>query len=118
MPIPPVKIDDEDYLYRRLGPDHTRPDGSVNSNAYYLNGHPDPEPSVYLRSLTTEQQAVADALARGPEFTMGVLSVRELRASGFDVVHKPTDANPAHCVIVGNTEKAKCRQLAKLTNVL
>jgi hypothetical protein len=66
----------------------------------------------------TEQRALADALARGPEFKVGVLSVRELRASGFDVVHKPTEANPAHCVIVGNTKKATCRELARLTITL
>lgn len=119
MPIPPVQvIADTDFVYRRLAPDHISPDGFVNSNAFKLNGRPDPEPSVSLTRLTNVQEAFADALARGPEFKVGLLSVRKLRASGFDVVHKPTDANPAHCVIVGNKQKATCRQLANLTNVL
>lgn len=118
MPILPVQIADGDRLYRRLSPDHINPDGSVNSNAYKLHGHPDPEPSVDVARLTSVQAAIAGALARGPKFRVGVLSVRELRVSGFDAVHKPTDANPAHCVVVGNTQKATCRQLARLTNIL
>ena len=119
MPIPPLQVIlDTDFLYRRLAPGHISPDGSVNSNAFKLNGHPDPEPSVSLARLTNIQEAFADALARGPEFKVGILSVRKLRAAGFDVMHKPTDANPAHCLIIGNTQKATCRQLANLTNVL
>lgn len=119
VPIPPVQvIADTDFLYRRLAPGHISPDGFVNSNAFKLNGHPDPEPSVSLARLMNVQEALADALARGPEFKVGILSVRKLRASGFDAVHKPTDANPAHCQIIGNTQKSTCRQLAKLTNVL
>jgi hypothetical protein len=118
VPIPPTRIADGDYLYRRLSPDHINPDGSVNSNAYKLSGHPDPEPSADVAKLTTEQAAISGALAHGPKFKVGVLSVRDLRESGFDAVHKPTDTNPAHCVIVGNTQKATCRKLARLTNIL
>lgn len=118
MPILPLQIADGDFLYRRLSADHLNPDGSVNSNAYKLHGHPDPEPSVDLAKLTSVQAAIAGALARGPKFRVGLLSVHNLRASGFDVIHKPTDTNPAHCVVVGNTQKATCRQLAKLTDVL
>jgi hypothetical protein len=113
VPIPAVEIVDDDFLYRRLGPDHLNPDGTVNSNAYKLGGRPDPEPSVHLARLTSEAEALAKA--PGPRFRLGLLRAGDVRGLGFVVRHAPTEEDPSHSVIQGNDRKATCRQLAKLT---
>jgi hypothetical protein len=99
-----------------LAPDHLNPDGTPNSNAFKLAGKPDPEPSVDLASLTTEAECLGRAGNR-PGFRLGRLNVSELRAHGFEVEHRPTDADPAHSVIHGNSSKETCRRLAELTLV-
>ncbi len=116
MPAPPVQIDDDDILYRRLAPGHLNPDGTANSNAFKRNGRPDPECSVDLARLTSESELLSRA--PGPGFRLGVLRVADVRALNLTVTHMPTDQNPSHCVIRGNTKKETCRRLAELTRVL
>ena len=104
---------DEDVLYRRLVPDHLHNDGSVKSNAYKLNGKPDPSISVDLAKLTTLEESIArgqreDTLVR-------VLTVREVKALGLTVRHDPKDENPSHALIEGSQTKAKCKALAGIT---
>lgn len=112
-----VEIDDRDEVYRRLAVSgHFYSDGSVNSNAYKLNGKPDPEISVDLARLSTPQESLSRAQQAG--FRLGVLRVAELRALGLTVRHDPTPENPAHCVIEGNSSKAICRELAQKTVVV
>jgi hypothetical protein len=116
VPIPPVEIADDDFLYRRLAPDHMNPDGTVNSNAFKRNGHPDPEPSVELERLTSAAEALARAPS--PQFRLGRLRAGDVRALGLAVSHAPTEDNPAHSLIRGNNRKATCRQLAEITHPL
>lgn len=114
MPIPIVDISDDDFLFRRLSPTgHLNPDGTVNSNAFKLNGKPDPEVSVDLSTLTS----VREATARAPNatFKIGILQARDARALGLRVRHLPTDENPAHSVIEDNRSKANCKLLAEKT---
>jgi hypothetical protein len=115
VPTEIVEINDDDFVFRRLAPDHLYPDGTANSNAYKLGGKPDPDISVDLGKLTHE----AEALARAgrPGFRLGVLQVRDVRALGLTVRHNPTPENPAHCVIQGNNSKKTCRQLTEITAV-
>lgn len=116
MPISPLEITDDDLLYRRLAPDHLYSDGTANSNAFKRDGKPDSELSVDLARLTNE----ADSLARAgrPGFRLGVLKVADVRVLNLEVTHAPTDDNPSHSLIRGNTQKAICRQLAERTAVL
>lgn len=114
MAAPIVEISDDDFLFRRLSPTgHLNPDGSVNSNAYKRDGKPDPEISVDLSRLTT----VREAQSRAPNnsFKIGILAARDARALGLTVRHAPTEENPAHSLIEGNTSKANCRTLAEKT---
>ena len=92
------------------------PDGTVNSNAFKRDGRPDPEISVDLARLTTESESLARAPS--PQFRLGRLRVGDVRALNLTVTHMPTEDNPSHCVILGNTQKATCRKLAELTVVL
>jgi len=113
-PAPLVEIVAGDELSRRLAPrSHLRPDGTVASNAYKINGKPDPEPSVDHARLSTPQQTAARA--GRPGFVVGVLGVGEVLASGFRVRHRPTPDNPAHCTIDGNDSLDTCDRLARCT---
>jgi hypothetical protein len=117
VPIPAIPIKDEDSLYRRLSiKGHLNPDQSVNSNAYKRDGRPDPEASVDVSTLST----VRETLNRAPDttsFTIGIIQAKSVRALGLEVVHQPTEANPAHSVILGNKSKGNCRDLAQTTRL-
>ena len=108
-----VAIDDDDRLYRRLVPDHFHDDGSVKSNAYKFNGKPDPSVSVDLAKLTTVEASIARG--RRDDIQIGVLTVRDVKALGLTVRHDPTEENPSHTLIEGNTNKANCQALARMT---
>lgn len=86
-------IADDDLLYRRLAPLHVKPDGSVNSAAFKLRGHPGPHVSVDLARLTTPQATLARAPR--PGFGLGVLLARDPRSLHLTVHHDPLPANPA-----------------------
>lgn len=114
MPIPPVEIQDDDFLFRRLAPgSHLSPDGTVNSNAYKKDGKPDPEISVDVSKLTSVREAIARA--PNPTFKIGILKAGDARALGLRVRHLPTEEDPAHSVIEGNTTRANCKLLAEKT---
>ena len=113
MAIPSLAIADDDFLFRRLSPDHLNLDGTVNSNAYKLNEKPDPEISVDLSQLTTVREALNRA--PGPQFKIGIIQAKDARTLGLNVRHDPRDDNPAHSVIEGNQTKANCRELARRT---
>lgn len=114
MAIPIVEIENDDFLYRRLAPtSHINSDGTVNSNAYKKDGKPDPEVSVDLSKLTSVREALARA--PNPNFKIGVLKAKDVRDLGLQVRHRPTDEDPAHSVIEGNTSKVKCKLLAEKT---
>jgi hypothetical protein len=108
-----VVIDDDDFLYRRLVPDHLHEDGSVKSNAYKLNGKPDPSISVDLAKLTTLEESIARG--RREDTLVRVLTVREVKALGLTVRHNPSEDNPSHVLIEGNQKKATCQALAGIT---
>jgi hypothetical protein len=113
--IPVIEISDGDLLYRRLAPSHLNSDGSVNSNAFKLNGKPDPQISVDLAKLATIQEALSRA--QGSQFRIGIIQAAHARQLGLTVRHDPLDDNPAHSVIEGNTTKANCRDLASKTRL-
>lgn len=115
MVEPSNAIADDDALYRRLAPGHIDPDGSVNSAAFKLRGRPDFSISVDLAKLTTPEEALARAPR--PEFGLGVLLARDARALGFSVRPDPLPGNPAHALIEGPNDRAKCRRLARATHV-
>ena len=114
--MPPIQIADDDLLYRRLAPGHLYPNGAANSNAFKLNGAPDPQISVDLARLTTVDESVMSA--GRPGFRVGVLRVGDVRKLGLEVIHDPTDENVSHCIITGNTQRATCTLLAELTKVI
>ena len=114
MPIPPIQLVDADLLYRRLAlSGHFAPDGNVASNAFKRDGRPDPEISVDLARLSTVEASLARA--GRPGFCLGELKVGEVRALGLNVTHEPTDENPSHTCIRGNTRRETCTKLAGIT---
>jgi hypothetical protein len=112
-----VPIDANDLLYRRLAPNgHIKPNGSIASNAYKRNGKPELEPSVDLAKITTPEESVARA--GKPGFQLGELRVGSITSLGFNVRPEPTESNPAHCVIEGNTSMDTCSLLAENTKLV
>jgi len=98
-----------------LVPDHFYDDGSgsVKSNAYKLDGKPDPSISVDLAKLTTVDESIARG--RRGDTQIGVLRVGDVRALGLTVRHDPTEENPSHTLIEGNLKKENCKALARIT---
>jgi len=88
----------------------------VKSNAYKLNGKPDPSISVDLAKLTTLEESIARG--RRDDTLVRVLKVREVKALGLTIRHDPDDENPAHALIEGNQTKAMCKALAEITRKL
>jgi hypothetical protein len=113
-----LEIADDDTLYRRLAPNghHTKPDGSVSSNAYKLNGRPDPAISVDLARLSSPEESAARALR--PGYGIGAITARSAKDLGLVVRHDPTPENPSHSIIEGNKSKENCTKLAERTNVV
>lgn len=97
-------------------PDHLYDDGKVKSNAYKRGGKPDPSISVDLAKLTTLEESIARG--RRADTLAGVLTLKEIKALGLTVRHNPTDENPSHVLIEGNTTRAMCDDLAKITQVV
>jgi hypothetical protein len=105
-----------DRLYRRLVPQHLRPDGTVNSYAFMLRGQPDPTISVDLARLTTPEET-AHRTGK-PGAGVGALVAEVPLALGLAVRHDPLPGNAAHSLISGASTKAHCRQLAEAVTVL
>ena len=100
MPRTPEDIADEDDLYRRLGPDHVKPDGAISRTAFMRNStvnrnrkEPDPEISVDLARLTTP--ALTLTRANRPAHGVGSLVAAYPRSLGLAVRHTPTEDNSA-----------------------
>ncbi|MBA2449640.1 MAG: hypothetical protein H0V51_16590 [Chloroflexi bacterium] len=123
MPRTPEDIADEDDLYRRLGPDHVKPDGAISRTAFMRNStvnrnrkEPDPEISVDLARLTTP--ALTLTRANRPTHGVGSLVAAYPRSLGLSVRHTPTDENWAHSSIEGNQDRENCYLLARATTIL
>jgi hypothetical protein len=109
------EIADEDELYRRLLPMHINEDGTVNSAAFKRRGKLDTEISVDLARRTTMTETLDRAPHRG--FGLGQLMAMSARQIGFDVWYDPQPDSGAHCLIVGENKKQRCRRLAEATVV-
>jgi len=104
-------------LFKRLPPIAVNADGTVNSAAYKLDKKPNPEPSLDLGRKTNGPY---DALARAPKpgYGIGSITVKDIRDCGCDVEYRPEGGNDAHCVILGNKDRATARALAEKTKVI
>lgn len=128
--VPFKQIADEDWLYRRLAPNHFRSDGTINRTAFMRNSvppnkgkEPDPEVSVDLARLTTPPSSPVGSLATAGRPNQGIASIqaRFPRSLELDVIHAPMMEPPelrnlAHSLIVGNArERAMelCDQMAR-----
>ena len=123
MPRTPEEIADGDELYRRLGPDHVKPDGTISRTAFMRNSfvnpnrkEPDPDISVDLARLTTPELTLARASR--PTHGIGSLVAAFPRSLGLTVRHTPTDENWAHSSIEGNRDRQTCYLLAQATTIL
>jgi hypothetical protein len=126
----PIHIDDDENLYRRIRKRNRYADGTIKSNAFKRNAeHPDPQPSVDVASLTTEDECIS----RAPELGWGlaVITARDVRSvPPLDVMHDPIEgdleagipANPAHAYIHDIPDEpnglALCDQLAQKARLL
>ncbi len=112
------EIQDSDLLYRRLAIiGHFTPDGKVSSNAFKLNGKPDPAISVDLGRLTTQEKSLNQA--KNPSaIKIGAVKAGFPRSLHLEVAHDPQPENPSHSLIKGNKTRENCRLLAEQTEVL
>ena len=90
-------IPDEEQLYRGILPYHIKEGGIVSSGTFITR--PDPNVSVDRSSLSTAQDSLlrlpkSEALAQ-----LGAGSVRKVTSG---VASAPTEANPAHALIIRN----------------
>jgi hypothetical protein len=120
---PEERIEDEDWLYRRLPPIFVKPDGSISDKLFMRNSEasrnkkkPDPDISVdWDRYATTEQSL---ALAERPAHGICWLQAGFPRSLDLTVLHTPDRerGNRAHASIRGNEgprAKQRCFLLAE-----
>jgi hypothetical protein len=112
----PTVVEDGDALYWRLVEQFVKGDGSVSSAAFKVNSKPDNQISTDLARLTTPQESVNRVGRAG--FLLGALLANGPRALGFEVRHDPLPDNPAHTLIVGENTNVRCRELAKLVQIV
>lgn len=112
-----TSISDDDFVYRRVGPDfwdgnlsHHRGVGpGLRTNAFQpwpeakalAEGLPATGMSVGLRSVLDEHDKVPSIMLAKFESSYGLVGVAvvELRAAGLGLVRWPTDEEPWHCVV-------------------
>lgn len=113
-----VEILDTDELYRRIHPNHLKPDGTVSSAAF--KGSDSYELSVDLGQLTTPEETFNRAEHLHRE-CIGVASLFAGQARGLsqEVVHKPLEEhdvggpNPAHTLIIGQKTEPVAKRLSR-----
>jgi hypothetical protein len=111
-----VTIEDDDELYRRIFPSYVHSDDTISDRAFMLGGKPEQNLSVDLAKLTNPEEAATRAKA--PGYGLASLKVRAVRELGFEIRHAPLPGNPAHALIEGPNDKAKCRQLAEAARLV
>jgi hypothetical protein len=90
----PRHISDPEVLWRRVPFNRVDRDGNVKSSAFKRNERPEPQPSVEIASMTTEE----DCIGRAPNSTWGIawLTAGDIRSiPPLDVIHDPLEADPS-----------------------
>ncbi len=110
-----VRVLDDDELYRRISPmwlEYYRKKGRLSSAAFKpLKDH---NLSVDIARLTSQEITLRDYHDHG----LASLITRFIRSIDLDVIHIPTDNNPAHADIIGTITRAIARQLAEVAIIL
>src|SRR5689334_6696526 len=113
-----VEIEDTDELYRRIHPNHRKPDGTVSSAAF--KGSDSYELSVDLARLTRPGETFQRGRLLGRECVgLAVLIAGRARELSQEVRHDtlgpdtPGGPNPAHALIIGQKTEPIAKQLAR-----
>ncbi len=109
-----VEIFDEDNLLRRIPahlPNYIKPDGTISSLAYYKKRDEDGVSADLERLSSFAKATLTDKRYRLLRINVGV--IRNEIDEGLDVAHNPEPQNEAHCLITGNINESKKKQLLK-----
>lgn len=109
-----VTIEPEDVLYRRLHASAVDGD-RVTRAAFMTNGKYDRELSVQIAKLLNSPH---ECLHDRPHFGVGAITVADVLALGFTVVHDPQPDDSAHALVIGENSKQEARALARSTIIL
>jgi hypothetical protein len=100
----PSAIADTESLYRRIHPDHVKPDGSLSSQAFR-----DPEMSVDRAEYCTPDQTLHGYPTHGVSAFLASFA----RQQAQQVVSAPELFNPAHALVNGAKSKSVARAFAR-----
>jgi hypothetical protein len=111
----PFEIRDDDMLYRRFLPRHMKR-GRVPPTAFTKprTTEPDPEISVNLACITTATDMMQD---QPTSLRLAVISVRDVRILGFQIIPDSQEGDPGHCLILGVQSMDDCDRLAEKAQV-
>ncbi len=111
-------VDGEEDLYRRiLHFHHNEESGRVAASAFMRKKKLDPEVSVFLARLSDPAKVLDAGL---PRQKLAVLKAQVPYDQGLNVLPRPNDQFPGHCVIVGfgANWKEQCARLAEACRVV
>ena len=100
------EIPDDDYLYRRIHPDHYDSDADKISSAAYKGGY---ETSVDWSKHTT----TAKSISKYPAHHLASIQAKIPRSKEQKVEHNPSLRNYAHSLIIGKKTTPIARYLAE-----
>ena len=105
------EIPDEDYLYRRIHPNHYDPDADKISSAAFKGG---PETSVDWAKHTTP----AKSIHKHPTHHLASIQAKIPRSKEQKVEHSPSLRNYAHSLIIGKKTTPIARYLAERSTLI
>ena len=112
-----LPISDDDFIIRKVPADHIHPtDGGkrrISKSAFSPSSVAvDPEEGMSTNAVTILSAEAPDLTKFALEFpALARLSVREVRALGLDVEHRPLPNDKSHCQVLGVKEKHRKKLL-------
>lgn len=106
-----VKIDDDDFLLRRVpftDPNYIKQNGTITSFAFSPRKQDTNGLSVDIEKLTSYKKSVIDRT----KFRLYRLQAYIPKSHGLECVHDPESENSAHALIQGGFTRAICKKLA------
>lgn len=111
----PIAIRPEDSLLRRVFTDSVVR-GRVKPRAFKPRAE-DRGVSVSLARITSPRRLLAPELGGKPEHTVVVVVAQVPLDLGLRIEHVPTDADPGHCLLIGDFSIDTLDQLASASRV-
>ncbi len=112
------RIEDDEEVYRRILHYHfVESEGRVVASAFMRKKKLDPEVSVFRARLTDPRDVLDDGL---PQQKLVALKVEVPRKHSLEVLQRPNERFPGHCIITGFGEnwKEQCARLAEASRLV